>query len=156
MIVDNINKQIAEALKAKDVVRLSTLRLLSSAFNYEKIAKQHELSEEEELAVVRREAKKRQDAIESIRQAQGKNTSSDQSTLDQRLEQETKELEILKEYLPAQMDDSELVNLVNQVIKETGAESMKDIGKVIGEVVKRAEGRAEGGMVAEIVKSKLK
>ena len=69
MIADTITKLIADAMKARDEIRLSTLRMLSSALNYEYIAKQHELSEEEELEVVRHEAKKRRDAIEAYKKA---------------------------------------------------------------------------------------
>lgn len=69
MIADTITQKIGEALKAHDEIRLSTLRMLSSALNYEFIAKQHKLSEEEELVVVRREAKKRKEAIEAYEKA---------------------------------------------------------------------------------------
>ena len=69
MITDTISQKIAEAMKAKDEIRLSTLRMLSSALNYEFIAKQHKLSEEEEIAVVRKEVKKRTDAIEAYKKA---------------------------------------------------------------------------------------
>ena len=65
MIADSIGKQIQEAMKAHDEIRLSTLRMLLSALNYEKIAKQHELSSDEEITVVQREAKKRKDAIDA-------------------------------------------------------------------------------------------
>lgn len=155
MIGNTINQKIAEALKAKDDVRLSTLRLLSSAFNYERIAKQHDLSEEEELAVVKREAKKRQDAIESLRKAQQGQSTSDEATLEKRLEQEEKELAILKEFLPEEMSDDELNKLVGDAISEMGASGMKDMGKVIGQVMGRVKGRADGKKVSEMVREKL-
>lgn len=91
MISDTISQKIAEAMKARDEIRLSTLRLLSSALNYERIAKQHELSEEEELQVVRKEAKKRKDAIEAYKKAEAFD----------RADKESKELVILEEFLPA-------------------------------------------------------
>lgn len=150
MIVPTINQKIAEAMKVKDEIRLSTLRLLSSALNYEFIAKQHKLSEEEELAVVRREVKKRKDAIEALRQAQGKLTSSG-SNMDGRIKREKRELEILDEYLPQQMPDSELENVVKEAISQTGASSMSDLGKVMGVVMAKVKGRAEGGRVSELV-----
>src|SRR3989338_676281 len=145
MIADTITQKIGEAMKAKDEIRLSTLRMLSSALNYEKIDKQHTLSEEEELEVVRREAKKRRDAIEAYKKA-GAN---------ERAEKEEKELAILQEYLPEQMPDSELEKKVKEAISQTGASSMADIGKVMGVVMAKVKGRAEGGRVAEIVKKKL-
>src|SRR3989344_6595105 len=155
MITDNISQKIAEAMKAKNEILLSTLRLLSSALNYERIAKQHDLTNEEELVVVKREAKKRQDAIEALRLAQVKPSSSDPLTLEKRLEQERKELEILKEYLPSEMADHELEKLVTETLKETSAESVKDMGRGIGLVMGKTKGRADGKKLAEMVKSKL-
>jgi len=145
MITDSINQKIAEALKAHDEIRLSTLRLLSSAFNYEFIAKQHKLSEEEELAVVRKEAKKRKEAIEAYQKAGAQD----------RAEREQKELEILEEYLPAGLSDAEVEKIVAEAIAETGATSMADMGKVMGAAVGKAGGRAEGGKISEIVRAKL-
>ena len=154
MIADTITQKIGEAMKARDEIRLSTLRLLSSALNYEKIAKQHDLSEDEELAVVRREAKKRKDAIEALRQAQGKLTPSgtDQSV---RIEREQKELVILQEYLPAEMSDEELEKIIQDSINQLKPQGMQDMGRVIGVVMGKVKGLADGGRVAEQVKEKL-
>ncbi|OGM18738.1 hypothetical protein A2685_02155 [Candidatus Woesebacteria bacterium RIFCSPHIGHO2_01_FULL_37_10] len=145
MIASTINQKIAEALKAKDEIRLSTLRMLSSALNYERIAKQHDLSEEEELVVVQKEAKKRKDAIEAYEKAGATD----------RADKEKTELDILKKYLPVEMSAEELVKIINEVVGELRAEGMKDAGKVIGAVMNKVAGRAEGSKVAEIVKSKL-
>lgn len=145
MISDTITQKIAEAMKARDEILLSTLRLLSSALNYEKIAKQHDLSEEEELAVVRREAKKRKDAIEAYTKAGATD----------RAEREKKELAILEEYLPAQMSEQDLVKIVEEAIEETGAKSMADMGKVMGAAMAKAKGQADGTLVSQIVKQKL-
>jgi len=155
MIADTINQKIAMALKAGEKTRLSTLRMLSSALNYEKIAKQHDLSEEEELVVVRKEAKKRQDAIEAFTQAQGKSTSSSEESLREKLNQEEEELKILKEFLPAEMSDDELQKLVEEAVKETGISEIKDMGRVIGVVMGKAKGRADGKKVAEKVRQVL-
>ena len=154
MITDTITQKIGEALKARDEIRLSTLRLLSSALNYEFIAKQHILSEEEELAVVKREAKKRKDSIEAFKQAQGKTTNSTVS-LEDRIAKEEKELVILKEFLPEEISEEDLKKLVDAVIVETGATAISDMGKVIGLVMAKAGGRADGSMVAGLVKAKL-
>ncbi|MDP3994729.1 MAG: GatB/YqeY domain-containing protein [bacterium] len=154
MIADIINQQIAEALKAGDETRLSTLRLLSSALNYELIAKQHELSQEEELAVVRKEAKQRKDSIEAFKMAQGKQTTSG-TNQDARIKQEQAELAILEEYLPPQMSDADIEKIVDEVITSTGASTIGDMGKVIGIVMQKTAGRAEGSKVAKLVKGKL-
>jgi uncharacterized protein YqeY len=145
MIADTITKQIGEAMKARDEIRLSTLRMLSSALNYEFIAKQHKLSEEEEIAVVRREVKKRNDAIEAYQKAGATD----------RVEKETAEKKILEGYLPAQMPDEELEKLVDEAINQTGAKTIQEMGKVIGVVMGRAAGKADGSKVAELVKKKL-
>ena len=145
MIAASINQMIAEALKARDELRLSTLRLLSSALHYEEIAKQHELSEEEEMVVVRHEASKRRDAIEAYEKVGAKD----------RAEKEKKELEILKSFLPPEMSDEDLQRLVDESINALGAESISDMGKVIGLVMSKVNGAAEGRRVSEMVKSKL-
>ncbi len=145
MIAETITQKIAEAMKAKDEIKVSTLRLLSSALNYEFIAKQHPLSEEEELGVVRREAKKRKEAIEAYEKAGAQ----------ERADKEKKELEILSEYLPQQMSDEEVEKIVDEAITQTGAKTIADMGKVMGAAVGKAAGRAEGGKISEIVRRKL-
>lgn len=144
MVSKNINQLIIKALKEGDKLRLSTLRMLSSALNYEKIEKRHELTEEEELAVIRKQAKQRKDSIESYNKAGATD----------RAKKEEEELKVLMEFLPAEMTDEELVNLVNKAIDETGAKGMKDIGKVIGMIKSKAP-NVEGGRIAELVKQKL-
>ena len=145
MIGDTITRKIGEALKAHDEIRLSTLRLLSSALNYEFIAKQHKLSEDEELVVVRREAKKRKEAIEAYEKAGYKD----------RAEKEAKELAILQEYLPPEISDDEIAKLVDEAVKETGASKISDMGKVIGLVRQKTKGAADGAKIAELVRGRL-
>ena len=145
MISDTITQKIGEAMKAKNEILLSTLKLLSSALSYEKIAKQHELTEEEELAVVRREAKKRKEASEIEEKAGATD----------RAEKEKKELAILEEYLPTQMPDEELIKIVDEAIAEAGAKTMADMGKVMGAVMAKTKGLADGTKVSELVKSRL-
>lgn len=153
MIADKLQQMIGEAMKAHDEIRLSTLRMLSSAFNYEKIdkrslagsaGKQHELTEEEELVVIRKQAKQRKDSIDAYKKA-GAND---------RAESEEKELKILQEFLPPEMDESELIKLVDEAVGQTGAKGLSDMGKVIGAVKTKAPS-VEGGRIAELVKSKL-
>ena len=155
MIRDNITKQIGEALKAKDELRLTTLRILSSALNYENIAKQHDLSEEEEIVVVRREIKKREDAVSAYEQAKGKLTSHTDADLNQRIDKERKEIEVLSQYLPAEIPLSELNKIIEEAISTTGASEIKDMGRVIAQVKEKTKGAASGQKIAEIVKSKL-
>ncbi len=131
-------------MKAHDAVRLSTLRMLSSAFNYEKIDKQHDLTEEEELVVIRKQAKERKDSIEAYAKAGREDMAASEKA----------ELAILQEFLPPEMSESELVKLVDWAIGETGAKSISDLGKVIGMVKSKAPS-VEGGIIAQLVKQKL-
>lgn len=156
MITDTINQDVQKAMKAGDEIRMSTLRMLSAALHNALIEKKREaLSREEELGVVKREASRRRDAIEALRQAHGKQTSSDEKSLGEKLEKEKKELAILKEFLPEEISDEELKRAVESAIKGSGATSMKDMGRVVGAVMQQVKGRAEGKKVAEMVKAKL-
>ena len=145
MISDTLQKQIIEAMKAKDSVRVSTLRMLSSELKNAKIDKGSDLTEEEELKVVQKEAKKRKDSIESY----------DKAGRSELAESEKEELAILQEYLPEELSDDELSKLIDEAVRETGASSVQDMGKVIGIVIGKAKGAADGKKVAEMVKGKL-
>ncbi len=145
MITETIKKQIVEALKAGDKLKLSTLKLLSSALYNAQIKKRKELSEGEELEIVRREAKMRRDAIEAYEKAGAS----------ERAEKEKKELVILQEYLPQELSDEELKKVVDEVVSSTRATNVKDMGKVIGAVLGKCKGQADGKKVSEMVRSKL-
>ncbi len=151
MIKTTINQQIAEALKAHDEARLTTLRMLSSALNYEFINKQHELSGDEEIAVVRREVKKRNDEIESYEAV----LKSDPAHVQEKIDKVAHEIEILKAYLPPEMSEEKLREIVDQAIKETGASSIKDMGRVMGIVKAKVGNAADGSKMAGIVKDRL-
>lgn len=143
MIKENLQHQIQEAMKAGDQIRVSTLKLLSSALHNEEIAKQRNLTDEEEIQVVRRQLKQRDEAAE----AYGKGGRVELAN------KEKQEAEILKEFLPQQMSEEELSIIVEQVIAETGG---GDFGRVMGAIMKEVGGKADGGVVSEIVKQKLK
>jgi len=145
MISDTIQSQIQTAMKAREELRVSTLKMLSSALMYAKIAKMGDLTAEEELAVVRKEVKQRNDSVEQYR----KGNAEDKA------QKEEAEIVILKEFLPEEMDESELQSIVDGVIGEVGAVGMKDMGKVISLVKEKSEGRADGGKIAMMVKEKL-
>lgn len=145
MIAKTLQQKIGEALKAQDKIRLSTLRMLSSSFNYERINLQHELSDEEEIAVIRREAKKRKDSIDAYSKA-GRQELADQ---------EQKELEILQEFLPAPITEEEIEKAVEAAISQLGATSMSDMGKVMGVAMKKLQGNADGNKVSATVRQKL-
>jgi uncharacterized protein YqeY len=144
MITQTLQAKIGESMKAHDEVRTSTLRLLLSAFNYEQIAKQHELTDEEEMAVIRREAKKRKESIEMYKNAGAT----------ERAENEEAELKILAEFLPPEMGEEELMKIIDEAFDQIKPTSMADMGKVIG-IVKGKAPSADGGKIAQIVRQKL-
>ncbi len=144
MIADKLQTMIGEAMKAHDEVRLSTLRLLSSAFNYDKIEKQHDLTEEEELAVIQKQAKQRRDSIEAYNKAGAPDRAA----------KEEAELKILQEFLPPEMDNATLTKLVTDAITQSGAKTSSDMGRVIG-MVKAKAPNVDGSKIAQIVSSKL-
>jgi uncharacterized protein YqeY len=144
MIAQTLQAKIGEAMKAHDEVLLSTLRLLSSAFNYERIAKQHDLTDEEEMVVIQKEAKQRRDSIEAYKKAGANDLAA----------KEEAELKILQEYLPPEISEQELSKLVTDAITQSGATTARDIGRVIGMVKSKAP-NVDGTKIAQIVSSKL-
>ncbi|MBL7036286.1 GatB/YqeY domain-containing protein [Candidatus Microgenomates bacterium] len=145
MIANTLQKQIGDAMKARDSVRVSTLKMLSTAFAYEKIEVKRDLTDEEELVIIAKEAKKRTEAVEMYKKA---------GAVD-KVEQETAELKILNEYLPEQMSDTDLEKLVDGAISKLNPTGMSDMGKVIGMVKASAGATAEGSKIANMVREKL-
>lgn len=144
MIAKKLQQLIGEAMKAHNEVRVSTLRLLSSAFNYEFIEKQHELTDEEEIAVIRRQVKQRKDSIDAYKKVGAEDRAA----------REEEEMKILQEFLPPEMDERELEKIIDESIKAVGATTIADMGKVIGMVKSKAPS-AEGAKIAELVKAKI-
>ena len=144
MIAQTLQQKIGESMKAHNEIRTSTLRLLLSALNYEKIDKQHDLTDEEESVVIRREAKKRKEAIEMYTKANAPDRAA----------KEAEELKILQEYLPPEMGEEELMKIIDEAFAQIKPAGLGDMGKVIGLVKSKAPG-ADGGKIAEIVKGKL-
>lgn len=141
MITLTVHRELVSAMKAHDAVRLSTMRMLLAALNYDRINKMHELSDSEELDVVRKEAKKRTDAIELYEKA------GDSA----RANQEKAELVILQEFLPTALSTEELNTMIDQSITEEG----NDFGKIMRSVIVKSQGRADGKQLSELVRAKL-
>ncbi len=146
---DRISDEIKTAMKAKDKLRLETVRGVKKVIlekESEIRAKgRDELTEEEELAVVMQLAKQRRDSIKQFTDA-GREELADK---------EAKELEILEEYLPAQLSDADIEAAVDEAIAQVGATGPRDMGKVMGPVMQKLKGQADGGKVQAMVKSKL-
>ncbi|MFH1149867.1 MAG: GatB/YqeY domain-containing protein [Actinomycetota bacterium] len=140
-----VGEDLKTAMKSRDKLKVSTLRLLLSEIKNAEIAKRGELDESETDAVLAREARKRREAIEEF--ARG----GRQDLVDK----ETAELEILSGYLPAQMPEDELRGLIDQAIEEAGAVSPKDLGKVMSVLMPRVKGKADGKAVNRLVREAL-
>lgn len=144
-LIDQLEADLAESMKLRDEVRITTLRLLKSALKNYQIDLGHDLTMQEALAVIQKEAKKHQDSIKQYSDANRADLA----------EEEKKELEVISQYLPEQMSDEELEKIVNEVIVQIGANGQSDMGKVIGAVRQKTEGRADSAKIAEIAKQKL-
>ena len=140
-----IGTDMREAMKARDQVRVGTLRMLMAAMKNTEVERLHELSDDEVIEVVGREAKRRRESIEAFGAA-GRTELVDK---------ESAELLVLEEYLPARLSDDEVGALVAEAIAETGASSPKQMGEVMKVLMPKVQGRADGGAVSAAVKAKL-
>lgn len=146
MLEDQIMADFKDAMKTKDQTRTQTLSFLRSEMKYAAIDKKKDkLDDGDVLGVIKKLIKQRQDSIDQF----GKGGRADL------VDKEKKELDILVRYLPQQMTAQELAAVVNQVVQETGAVSVKDMGKVMKEVMSRTQGKADGKMISELVKKRL-
>ena len=144
-LVQQIDQDTITAMKEGVAARTAVLRLVKTSLKNEQIKLGHELSEDEALKVVQREAKQRKDSISQFREAGREDLASS----------EEHELEIIQTYLPQQMDEAELRTMVDDVVRDTNATGLAEMGVVIGQVMQRAAGRADGALVAQLVKQRL-
>jgi len=140
-LTEKIRADLTAAMKAQEKERLSVIRMLQSAVKNEQINLGHELSDEEAMSVIRKAVKQRQDSIEQYSNA-GRTQLADK---------ERSEMEILKTYLPAELSEEELESGLRDIIAATGAQSKKDLGKVMKEATAKYKGRADGKRIQEIV-----
>lgn len=144
-LVQTIRDDMTAAWRGGDTQRRDTLRLVIAAFDNARIAAGHELSDEEAITALQREAKQRRDSIEQY------SAGGRQDLVDA----EQAELDIITSYLPAELSDEELEALTRGVIADVGASAPSDLGKVMGPLMKQVAGRADGGRVNAIVREML-
>ncbi|HVT20577.1 MAG TPA: GatB/YqeY domain-containing protein [Mycobacteriales bacterium] len=144
---EQLRADMTAAMKARDELRTATLRMVITAITNEEVAGKaaRELSDEEVLKVVAREAKKRREAAEAF----------DGGGRPELAERERAEGRVLDEYLPAQLSDDELADLVRAAIESTGAAGPQAMGQVMKVVQPQVAGRAEGGRIAAVVREQL-
>lgn len=146
---DRIGEDIKTAMKAKDKVRLETVRSIKKAILEKEVSVrpsgQTELTEAQEIEILVQLAKQRRDSIAQYEQAGRAELAA----------QESQELAILEEYLPKQLSDAEVEQAIAEIIAQVGATSPKDMGKVMGPAMQQLKGKADGQKVQAIVKAKL-
>ena len=140
-LTEKIRAELTAAMKARDAERLSTLRMVQSAFKYQQIESGHELSDEEAMTVIRKAVKQRLDSIEQY-------TKGNRPEL---AEKERSEMELLKTWLPPDLTDDEIEAGLREIVATTGAQSKKDMGKVMKEASARYKGRVDGRKIQEII-----
>ena len=144
---DKLNADLKEAMKARDQIRLDTIRNIKSAMKYKEVAgtEATELSDDEIVKVVTGLVKQRREAAEQFRAGNRPELA----------EKEEKELSILQQYLPQQLTEVEVEAIVVAAIQESGATTPKEMGAVMKIVQPKVAGRADGKVVSELVKKKL-
>lgn len=146
---DRIGEEIKAAMKAKDKIRLETVRSIKKLILEKEVSVrpsgQESLTEEQEVELLVQLAKQRRDAIEQYQQVGREDLAA----------QEAQELAIIEEYLPSQLSDEEIASIIEAIVAQVGATSVKDIGKVMGPAMQQLKGKADGKKVQEIVKAKL-
>ncbi|WP_235736923.1 GatB/YqeY domain-containing protein [Nocardioides alcanivorans] len=149
ILKDRLRTDLTTAMKARDAIRSSTLRMVLTAVTNAEVAgkEQRELSDDEVLTILATEAKKRREAA----------TAFDEGGRPESAEQERAELVVITDYLPQQLSEQEVADIVTAAIESTGAagEGMKAMGKVMGVVQPQVKGRADGSAVAAEVRRQL-
>ena len=144
-LLKKLQTEMKNSLKSKNRDRLSVIRMLISEIKKEQIDKKRELSDDEIMAIIHRYAKQRRDAIEQYKKAGREDL----------VEKEEKELNIVLEFLPKQLTEEELETIIDKVIKNINAKSIKDMGKAMKVVMAEVKGKADGSKVNELVRKKL-
>ncbi|MDN2452315.1 GatB/YqeY domain-containing protein [Lactobacillus sp. UCMA15818] len=144
-LLDSLNNDLKTAMKAHDKETLSTVRMLKAAATNEQIKVGRTLTSDEEVSVLSRELKQRKDSVDEF-------TAADRTDLVPALE---KEIEIVERYLPEQLSEDDVKSIVEETIRQVGATSKADFGKVMGAVMPKLKGQADGKIVNSVVKSLL-
>lgn len=142
---DQLTQDLKAAMKAKDKTQLNVIRMIKTALTNAKIKKGSDLTEEEELQVLSTEMKQRKDSLADFEKGGREDLVAEVK----------EEMTIVEKYLPKQLSKDELSALISETIQETGATSMKDMGKVMSTLMPKVKGRADGGQINQIVKELL-
>lgn len=144
MIKKDIQNAVKVAMKERQITELKVLRFVLSQIQYEEINKQKELTDEEVKSVLRKEVKKRKEAIEMFKRGNRQDLVDD----------EEKQIVIIEKFLPKQMSQMEIEIVIDEVLATTD-KSIANMGKIMGNVMARLQGRADGSTVAQLLRKKL-
>jgi Uncharacterized conserved protein len=147
MLKTRLDADMKAAMKERETgkLRLSVIRMVKSAWRNQEIDQKRELSDEDILAILMKEVKQRRDSIEEFRKGNRQDL----------VDATEAEVAILQEYLPEPLSESEIEEIVKAVIQETGAQSKKDMGKVMGLLAAQTKGRADGKFLNQVVQKFL-
>ena len=140
-----INEDVKAAMRSRDKDRLLVLRMIQAAIKQREVDERIELDDTQVLAVLDKKAKQHRDSIEQFQKAGREDLVS----------KETFELAIVLQYMPSQLSEAEINQLIEDAIKETGASSIKDMGKVMGLLKPKVQGRTDMGKLSGLVKQQL-
>jgi len=142
---ERILQDVKDAMRTKDKPRLATLRLITAAIKQREVDERIELDDTQVITVLDKMSKQRRESISQFEQA-GR---------DDLIAQEAAELELIQTYLPEQLGEDELQTLIEEALQQTGAASIKDMGKVMGQLKPKLQGRADMGAVSALIKARL-
>ena len=141
-----INEDLNNALKAKDTVKIDTLRSIrAEILKMDKSGMNREMTPEEEIQLLAKQAKMRKESIELFAQAGRKDL----------VDKEQAQLDLINQYLPEQMSEKEADEIISKIISDAGTTSQKDFGRLMSEVMKQLKGKIDGKIIQDILKSKL-
>ena len=147
MLLEKMNKDFVQAMKSKDALRVSVLKMLKSQVKYREIDNREKpVTDEDIIEIIGKEIKKHEESIEMYRTGNREDLAK----------KEEEELKILKEYLPRQMTEEEVMAFVSEAIVKLGANGPKDFGRVMKEVMAALRGKADGAIIKRTVEENLK
>lgn len=144
-LAERLSEDMKQAMKDKDKVRLSVIRMVRAAAKNREIETGTALSDDELATVIQKELKQRRDSLQAFESA-GRTDLADSTAA---------EIRVLSEYLPDQMSEADLRQFVEEIIRDTGASGKADVGKVMGQLMPKIRGRADGKLAQQVVQSML-
>ena len=144
-LLTQIHEDVKTAMRAKDKERLAALRLITAAIKQKEVDERVEVDDAGALAILEKMIKQRKDSIEQFSKA----------NRDDLIAKEQFELDIIQGYMPEQMSEAEISQLVDAAVAASGAQGMKDMGKVMGQLKPKVAGKADMGLVSQLVKARL-